>query len=317
VTGARSTPLGKTDVLVSPIGVGAGAWAQARWGYGATYGDREITEAYQASIDAGLTLFDTAEVYGDGGSERLLGALARGARVVLATKISPARAFFQRRLTHASFRRALAASLQRLGTDRIDLYQVHQPSWAPSIRSLMEWMADAVRDGQIRAVGVCNYDAEQMRRAHEALGARGVPLASNQVEYSVLARAPERNGVLAACRELGVTLIAHSPLARGLLSGRYRPDAPPSDPRPMAPGELAARLRDVEPLCRVLAGIGERRGGKSVAQVALNWLLQQPGVVPIPGAKNAAQARANAGALGWSLSREDMDAVDEATLRCR
>jgi aryl-alcohol dehydrogenase-like predicted oxidoreductase len=160
-------------------------------------------------------------------------------------------------------------------------------------------------------VGVSNCSVEQMRRAHAALAKRGVVLASNQVEYSLLHRAPERNRLMQTCREMGVTLIAYSPLRKGLLSGKYTPENRPTG---TFRSSLANRdyLARIQPLITLLREIGQAHGGKTPSQVALNWVMCK-GALPIPGAKNVRQARENAGALGWQLSESEMTALDAAS----
>lgn len=304
-------------VRVAPLGVGTWAWGTSRlWGYGREYGRREVGEAFRASLERGVALFDTAEIYGNGASERIIGELLREGgfegRPVIATKFAP----LPYRLDPRSLLRALDGSLARLGVSTVDLYQIHFPSPLPPRKGLMDALAEAVKEGKARAVGVSNYGAEAMRRAHERLAARGVRLATNQVEYSLLNRAPETNGVLDACRELGVVLIAYSPIAQGLLTGKYVPGArPPGLVRRFGRAFGEKNLRKVEPVVRILREIGERHE-REPAQVALNWLLRR-GAVPIPGAKNAAQARQNAGALGWSLPDEEVERLDLATLGWR
>lgn len=306
-------PLGRTGIEVSALGIGTWAWGERLWGYGAGYADRDLEEAFRASLEAGITFFDTAEVYGWGRSERLLGrfvAAARGARpdgaapVVVATKFMP----FPWRLRRASLLKALRASLERLGLPRVDLYQVHWPLPPVPVETWMDAMADAVEAGLVRAVGVSNFTEAQMRRAHAALARRGVVLASNQVEFSLLHRRPERSGLLAACRELGVSLIAYSPLAQGVLTGKYGPDHPPGGFRRRRYGRSA--LLRAEPVLSALRAIAERRG-RTPAQVALNWVICK-GAIPIPGAKDARQARQNAGALGWRLGDDEVAALDAA-----
>jgi aryl-alcohol dehydrogenase-like predicted oxidoreductase len=174
----------------------------------------------------------------------------------------------------------------------------------------MEPPAAAVAEGLVREVGVSNYSAPQMRMAFEQLAALGVRLASNQVEYSLLRRGVELNGVLDACRELNVRLVAYRPLAAGVLSGKYTADAPP-------PGVRRLRFRerlllDLEPLVRLLEEIGRANGNRTRNQVALNWLICQ-GAMPIPGAISAAQASENAGAAGWRLGPADVAALREAS----
>ena len=179
----------------------------------------------------------------------------------------------------------LEASLERLGRSSMDLYQHHFPSSRVDIPQLMDLLADAVEAGKIKAVGVSNYSAEQMRMAHAALARRGIPLASNQVEYSLLHRQPEVNGVLDACRELGVTLIAYSPLAMGMLTGKYSAGVKASGFRRFLPNFNKKAKDAVEPVVELLRQIGERYS-KTPSQVALRWLIENPLVLPIPGAKN-------------------------------
>jgi aryl-alcohol dehydrogenase-like predicted oxidoreductase len=176
----------------------------------------------------------------------------------------------------------------------------------------MNLMADAVGAGQVRAVGVSNYSADQMRVAHAALAERGIPLASNQVEYSLLHRQPETNGVLDACRELGVTLIAYQPLASGALTGRYSATNRPSGLRRFVKPFRGRGLATLEPITTLLREVGDRYG-KTPAQVALRWLIENDTVLPIPGAKNREQATNNAAALTFRLTQDEIDALDTAT----
>jgi aryl-alcohol dehydrogenase-like predicted oxidoreductase len=303
--------IGSSDLRIAPLGVGTWAWgARLMWGYGSSYQRADVAAAFEASIAAGITLFDTAEIYGSGASERLLGQLVRetGAGAVVASKYAP----LPWRFSARSLRRALDRSLDRLGLRRIDLYQIHWPYSLVSIPSLMDALADAVADGVVRYVGVSNYSAAQMRLAHAVLERRSIPLVSNQVEYSLLQRAPETDGVLDACRELNVTLIAYSPLAMGLLTGKYRGGALPSGPRRFGQRFSARNLAAAQPVIALLDKIGAAHGDKSAGQVALNWLIQH-GALPIPGAKNARQATQNAGALGWALDEAEVALLDAAT----
>jgi aryl-alcohol dehydrogenase-like predicted oxidoreductase len=173
----------------------------------------------------------------------------------------------------------------------------------------MDALVDALEAGLTRAVGVSNYSAAQMRRAHTALSRRGVALACNQVEYNLLQRSVERNGLLSLCRELGVTLVAYRPIASGLLSGKYTPDNPPQDWRGLV--YRRGTLAQIQPVVDRLRQIGEAHGGKTPSQVALNWLICK-GALPIPGAKNVRQAQENAGALGWRLTDDEVAALDAA-----
>ena len=296
------------------LGVGAMTWGhRSPLAYGGADSAAEERRAYEASLAAGATLIDTAEFYGRGRSETRVGALVReGAPSgcdppIVATKFLP---WPWRGARHLA--RALDGSLSRLGLASVDLYQIHFPvPWMP-LRDLAARLADVVGQGRVRAVGVSNYSARQMRIMHEALARRGVPLASNQVHYSLLHRVPETNGVLDACRELGVALIAYFPLEQGLLSGKYSPDTLPSGTRRFGRTFNRARLTSLAPAVELVTSIAARLG-RPPAQVALRWLIEQGGVIPIPGAKNGRQAAENVGALAFSLEPPDVEALSAAT----
>lgn len=315
-----TTALGMSGLQVSRLGVGAMTWGDptgfARWtpaklAYGGAHGFEEEKRALEASLAAGVTLFDTAAMYSGGASERRLGELARDKDVVIATKFPPGL-----RSRAEDMPRALDASLARLGRSSVDLYQHHFPSGRVSIPKLMELMADAVAAGKVKAVGVSNYSAEQMRIAHAALAERGVALASNQVEYSLLHRQPEVNGVLDACAELKVTLIAYQPLASGALTGKYARGDRPSGFRRFTGYFRGNSLEAVAPIISLLREIGAGYA-MNPAQVALRWLIEHGNVVPIPGAKNGDQATANAAALSFRLTSSEVEKLDQATLAWR
>lgn len=301
--------LGPTEIQVSPLGVGTWAWGDSLvWDYGkGRYTDADIAVAYQASLAHGVNFFDTAESYGQGKSETLLGRFRRqaGWPVVVATKFMP----FPWRLTQGELRRALRSSLQRLDMPAVDLYQMHWPFPPVPIETWMDAMAEAVATGLVRAVGVSNYNRSQLQRAYDALSRRGIPLASNQVSFSLVNRKAETSGLLDLCRQLNVTLIAYSPLGKGLLTGKYTPDNPPPGLRRGL--YRRGRLAQIQPLTRLLREIGEERR-RSAGQVALNWAICK-GAVPIPGAKNARQAMDNTGALGWRLTAAEVAQLDEAS----
>jgi aryl-alcohol dehydrogenase-like predicted oxidoreductase len=312
--------IGLADELnVAPLGVGAWAWGTTRlWGYGKEYDRSDVGSAFRASMAEGVTLVDTAEMYGNGASERIIGEILREGGFeetpVIATKFAP----LPYRVSAKTLLKAVDKSLERLGIETIDLYQIHFPNPIFKITSLMDVLAETAKEGKVRRVGVSNYDAEQMRRAHERLAFHGVPLASNQVEYSLLHRAPETNGVLEASQDLGVTLIAYSPIAQGLLTGKYGPvgDRPSGLVRRMGRAFGERNLKKIEPVVNILREIGEAHD-KEPAQVALNWLITQKNTFPIPGAKNEHQARQNAGALGWDLTGEEAEKLHLATLGWR
>jgi aryl-alcohol dehydrogenase-like predicted oxidoreductase len=298
-------------VRVGRMGIGAMPWSDSRgFGYGSRLGLRQAREAFAACLGDGAlpTLFDSAEMYGFGKSERILGELVRGAGrpTCVATKYAP----WPWRVTRSSVVAALRRSLARLGLPCVDLYQIHFPPLVAPIPRILDGLADAAEAGLTRAVGVSNFSAKQLRQAHAWLARRNVVLASNQVEYSLVQRRPERDGVLDACGELGVVLIAYSPLGRGVLSGRYAADSRPADLRRRMPAFQASRLERMSPLLAALREIGAQHGARTPSQVALNWLARDPRVLPIPGAKTQRQARENLESVRFELSAGDAERID-------
>ena len=307
--------LAGSDVSVPALGVGTWAWGdRSTWGMGGYDTDLtrdSIRDAWDASIDAGVTLFDTAEVYGGGESERIIGGLlaadpGRAASVVVATKFMPSPWKVQVR---SALLASLRASLGRLGLPSVGLYQIHGPISLRSHAALADALAAAHQAGLVGAVGVSNYSVKETRAMAEALGSRGMRLATNQIEFSLLRRAPETSGLLAACRDLGVLPLAYSPIGQGRLTGKYSASNPP-------PGKRTFSNHPMEVVDRVVAElrrVGEKHGGKLPSQVALNWVMAK-GAVPIPGAKNRHQAEENAGALGWTVDEEDLARLDAVAL---
>ena len=312
---AEMTTLGRSEVRVSRLGLGVMIWGEAsgvqrvmpaKSAYGGTNAADEQA-AFDASLAAEINFFDTAAMYSAGGSERRLGELTEGKSVVIATKFPPTP------LGRAEdMPEALGASLRNLRRNSVDLYQHHFPSRRVDIAKLMDLMADAVQAGKIKAVGVSNYTAAQMRTAYDTLARRGIPLASNQVQYSLLHRQPETNGVLDTCRELGITLIAYQPLASGALTGKYLDGSRPVGIRRFREPFRGAKFHALRPVVTLRRSVADHYG-KTPGQVALRWLLEQDYVVPIPGAKNADQATHNAGALSFTLSPDEIGYLNEAT----
>lgn len=302
--------LGKTDLFVSKMGVGTMPWGKktALTMYGGTSNPQDEKDAFDMSRQGGINFFDTAAMYGFGNSEIRVGELVKGTDTIVATKWS-AMPYFT---TSANIPKALEQSLKRLDIGAVDLYQIHNPIPYVSIRKMMERMADAHDAGKIRAVGVSNFSEAQMREAHAVLADRGIPLASNQIQYSVVYRRPEFDGVLNACWELGITPLAYMPLGMGVLTGKYNSAVQPKDfiRRKMGNTFNPAELQSSEKIVSVLKEIGQAHDA-TPGQVALRWIIDQ-GVIPIPGAKNARQATENAKALTFELSGEEIKEISKS-----
>ena len=303
---------------VSKMGLGTWAWGdKATWGmqgYDSSYDLETIREAYESSLAAGVTLLDTAEMYGFGESERIIGRLlqqdaALRESAVVATKFMP---FPWKLSVSAALRASLKASLERLQLSSVSLYQIHGPTSLRSHRAMAQALAEPYHEGLIQAVGVSNYSEKELRSVHDELSRLGVPLATNQIEYSLLRTLPETSGLLDTCRELGVAVLAYSPLGQGRLTGKYSAASPPKGRRSFSDYPMTL----IDPLVSLMREIGAKYGDRTPGHVALNWIMRK-GAIPIPGAKNREQAEQNAGALGWELSNEDVRALDAQSMSGR
>lgn len=226
--------------------------------------------------------------------------------VLIATKLAP----YPFRIGKNSIIEATRASIKRLGRDKVDIGQLH---WAPPLgwqeAAYWEGLAELYRNGEIRAIGLSNYGPKKLRQAKRALQEAGADLASNQVQFSLVSIAPEKSGLLETASELGVRLIAYSPLGLGLLTGRYTEDRLPQGPRRVLFKEL---LPELKPVLQVMEDIKRSRPGVTYSQIALNW-CRAKGTVPIVGLKNVEQAKENLGALKWKLKANEVEALDRAT----
>lgn len=304
--------LGQNGPAVTPLCIGTWAWGdKIFWNYGNGYGQEQLQAAFTTALEVGITFFDTAEVYGLGKSEELLGQFLQETQksVQVATKFWN----WPWRFTTQSVADALTDSLKRLQLQRVELYQIHWPfTFFLSQEALINTLADEVQRGRIGAVGISNYSAKQMREVHKILAVRGIPLAVNQVPYSLLTRQIESNGIFETARELGVTILAYSPLAQGLLTGKYTIDSGeiPSGARRIDPRFGKDGLQKIAPVISLLRNLGEKYD-RTPAQVALNWLIAQGNVIPIAGVKSAEQVRQNAGALGWKLNDDEVGELEK------
>jgi len=302
--------IGSSDLMVSPVGLGAWAWGSKYiWSYGRTHGRADLSAAWHRSLELGLNLVDTAEIYGLGRSERIIGELLREERdeVVIATKWMPVT------LTSRAVRRAAEGSLRRMGIKEIDLYQLHFPYPLHSMRATMREMERLVREGKVRYIGVSNFSVARVEAARAALAREDV--VSDQVHYNLIHRKPELAGLTEYARKEGVGIIAYSPLAQGVLTGKYAPHRRPGGLRRFMPKFMNSRLRRVAPLVEELGRVGSSHG-RTASQVALAWLLRDPNVVAIPGAKNAEQAALNAGAAGLELSDAELERIESSCRDC-
>ena len=307
--------LGQTDIEITPIGLGVMQFAGGAGIFGMMFPEisqETMDGILRTALDGGINWFDTAEIYGSGRSEQGLANALRAAEkkddeVIVATKWFP---MFR---TARNISRTIDDRIRFLDGYSIDLYMVHQPWGFSSPEAEMDAMADLVDVGKIRSVGVSNFNAEQMRRAHTALQKRGLPLAANQMQYSLLHRKIETNGVLAAAKELGITITAWSPLASGLLTGKFHKDPEILSKTPF--GRRMRLRREIErsrPLILALEEVAINHDA-TPAQIALNWLIHFQGdaVVAIPGASKVKQAEENAGVMNFRLTNEEMTRLDE------
>lgn len=312
--------LGRSDVFVTPLGLGCWQFSN-RVGIAGKFwpslAEVPSDEIIKAAWNGGINWFDTAEMYGWGTSEKcvcqgLSRCKADPEEVIIATKWHPVARRAQRMY------RSIEEQVERLKPYKITLYQIHSPTSLSSIKEEMRVMADLIRSGLIKCAGVSNYSANQMKKAYTYLEKFGYPLVSNQVHYSLLNRKIERNGILKTAKELGITIIAYSPLEQGLLTGKFH-DNPELIKtrvgwRKYFPLYRPSGLAKTQPLIDTLKRIAKRYD-VSPAEVALNWLITFNGdtVVAIPGATRVEQIRNNLRTLNFKLSDSELYEIDKAS----
>ena len=296
-----------SGVDVSAIGIGTMSWGDASLGFGNSYRERDLVEAMKRAVDRGVTFVDTAEVYGvksstyEQSAEHIVGRTAAEAREGGSTGVFVGTKVFTVpwtnvimgggvRLTTKSLVEALRASVERNGGKPYDLWSIHFPFPTWSQAALTDALAEGYDLGLCKSVGVSNYGAQQMEEAHALLGKRGIPLVTNQVKYSVLDRAPEKNGLLALAKDLDVAIVAYSPLGGGLL--RSSSDS------------------EIRTFNKLLEFIGAINGGRTAAQVALNYLICK-GAIPIPSCTSVERADSIADVMDFELGVEDVETIDE------
>ena len=299
--------LGKSDLMISRIGIGGAQWGMEN--YGIT-DEASIKATINHAIDSGINYLDTSESYANGLSEKMIGQVLkeRGDResIVLATKIHPMHLGFDEVL------KACNASLRRLQTDYIDLYQIHAPSPTVPISETMIALRTLLDEGKVRHVGVSNFQVSLCEVAINSLDNHEV--ISNQLEYSILNRNIEK-AMLKYSEWREIPIIAYSPLARGMLTGKYTSGTQisPDDRRSKKPlFSNSENIALLQPLMEVLKDIGEKNNA-SISQVSLNWLLKHDNVIPLPGAKSIEQVDSHVAATTWKMSEEDWNAISEAS----
>jgi pyridoxine 4-dehydrogenase len=301
------------SIDLPPMGLGAWAWGDpVFWGYNPKE-DEELRRVFDyavANSKSGKTLFDTAELYGFGRSESLLGEFSRdsGDKVQIASKF----AAFPFRTDATSVVKACEASVKRLGRP-IDLYQIHFPN-AWSNAEYWDGLAMVYEKGLVKSVGVSNYGSDAVRACHKALAERGIPLATNQIQCSLLYPWPEKNGLLDTCKELDVKVLAYSPLALGYLTGKYTAEKLPGGPRKSI-GQKLFSTPDFANLLDTMKLIAASHSpDATLSQVAVNW-TRAKGTIPIPGARTISQVKQNYGALDWDMSAKEVEMLDEAAAK--
>jgi len=293
---------------VSRIGLGTWQFGSREWGYGDSYASGPARDIVHRARALGVTFFDTAEVYGLGKSERILGDALGDERdqVAVASKIFPVAPF------PPVVKQRARASARRLQVKRIPLYQIHQPNPLVPDSVIMPGMRDLLDDGLIGAAGVSNYSLSRWKQADAALGR---PVISNQVHFS-LAHPQALQGLVPFAEQENRVVIAYSPLAQGLLGGKYGVHNRPGGVRAVNSLFGTENLRRIEPLLQTLRDVAEDVGAKP-AQVALAWLIHLPGVVAIPGASSVEQLEFNVAAADIELSSDAHAALTEAARNFR
>ncbi len=286
----------------SVIGLGTWQFGSYEWGWGRDFTSNDAQRIVHRALDLGINVFDTAEIYGRGRSEQILGAALRGNHeAIIATKVWPTRIKAQAVVSAAQ------RSLQRLGRDVIDLYQIHWPNPFVPLAWPMRGMRDLVAMGLVQHVGVSNFGLERWRRADQLMG---VGVISNQVPYHLLHREPERD-LIPFAAQTGRIVIAYSPLMQGLVSGRYQPGYRPRGVRARNPLFWPENLRRAQPVLEAVQVVARERGA-TAAQVALAWTIRAGCVIAIPGARRVEQVEENAVAADLELTTDDVERLDNA-----
>ncbi len=311
--------LGQTNIQVSPIGLGTWQFSSGIGDLGSYWpalSDTTTQKIVKASIENGVNWFDTAERYGDGASERNLSNALKALDILPGTvKISDK--WWPKKRKASSMINSISERLNCLQGYPIDLYQIHWPESESWLRTEMKALAQLVEEGRVKSIGLCNYHRRDMKRAHRYLRRQGIPLASIQIHYNLAFRHSERHNVLKAAEDLGMSVIAWSPLEQGLLSGKFHGKNTAealnqlNEERINMLGLTPDRIEETRPLINSLEKIAAIHNA-SMAQISLAWMTQFHGdlVLAIPGASSAEQALSNSRAMRISLSQSELDELD-------
>lgn len=319
---SKKRRLGKSELFLTPLGLGTWQFSKRNnlaGKFWSTLSDEESYDIIETSFKNGINWYDTAELYGGGESER---TLTRGLQkagidnneVVVATKWWPVFRWASNILKTIEQRK------EALKPYTISLHQVHMPFSFSSTKAEMQKMKQLVEQGDIKYIGVSNFSADKMKRAYEELDKHGLKLISNQVRYSLLDRKIEKNGILKTANDLGVSIIAYSPLAQGVLTGKYHQDPAlikgKKGFRKMLPAFKRSKLEKTKPLVDLLEKVAHKYES-TPAQVSLNWLINYHGenVFAIPGASNTKQAESNANAMKLEIDSEDINKIAELSAK--
>jgi len=316
--------LGNSEVKITPLAFGA--WAIGGWMWGGA--DRKDAEkALETSIEMGMTTIDTAPVYGFGLSETIVGGVIRGKRdkVEILTKYglrwdrNEGNFFFPSENKDGkaidiynngkkeSIIQECEESLKRLGTDYIDLYQMHWPDPSTPVEETMEAILKLSEQGKIRAAGVSNFDPDLLEEARKI-----VPVVSDQVPYSMVKRDIE-DDLLPYCREENIGILAYSPLQRGVLTGKFTPDYEfkPGDSRPKTPYFTPDNIRAINEFLGKIEPLAKEKGA-TLAQLVLRWTIEQPGITcALAGARDPRQVKDNIGATGFDISETEINQINQ------
>jgi aryl-alcohol dehydrogenase-like predicted oxidoreductase len=292
--------LGSSELMVSPVGIGT--WQAGMQSWGSNYTKKDIIDAIVKSVENGVNFLDTAEVYGDGLSETIVGEALKQVKdeAIVATKVKGSNLRYDKVL------KAADSSLKRLGIKTIDLYQIHWPNFFVNINQTIKALELLVKQGKIRYIGVSNFPVSMLKKAEAALSTEKI--VSNQIRYNIIQNIAEKK-INPYCKKRNISVIAWSPLAKGVLTDKYYEKKFEVYKARTDDNLVTQRnLTELEPLFKVLSEIGSKYN-KTISQISLNWIISK-GNIAIPGAKNDKQAILNAGAMNWRLGEEDIKKID-------